>query len=234
VKLLTIDTSTSTSSVAVTSGERLISEFLLDREKTLAARLLRSVDATLHEAGFSVTDLDGIGVALGPGSFTGLRIGIATVKGLALASGKPVTGFSSLAMLAMNLPWAAYPVCPMFDAKKREVYTALYDCRDLPRPVVADCVVPPGDFLESLEGTTIFVGEGAIAFRELIVAHMGDKALFAPPSAHQPRAANGAVLARGAFARGEAIPIAALVPRYIRASEAELAKRKKEIYNTIP
>ena len=113
-------------------------------EKTLASRLLCSVDAVLGDAGFALADLDGIGVALGPGSFTGLRIGVATVKGLALAAGKPVAGFSSLAMLAMNLPWAAYPVCPMFDAKKKEVYTALYDCRDLPVQIIADCVVPPG------------------------------------------------------------------------------------------
>jgi tRNA threonylcarbamoyladenosine biosynthesis protein TsaB len=227
MNLLTIDTSTSTCSVALTIGDRLVAEYLLSLEKTLASRLLRSVAAALADAGLAVADLDGIGVALGPGSFTGLRIGAATVKGLALASGKPVAGFSSLAMLAMNLPWAAYPVCPMFDAKKKEVYTALYDCRDIPVPVIADCVVPPGDFLERVDGTTIFVGEGALAYRELITARLGGKALFAPPSSHQPRASQGAPLARGAFARGEVIPLATLVPRYIRASEAELAKLKK-------
>jgi len=191
--------------------------------------LLRLIDRALSEAGLGVTELDGIGVALGPGSFTGLRIGIATVKGLALAAGKPVTGFSSLAMLAMNLPWAAYPVCPMFDAKKKEIYTAVYNCRELPVPVIADGVISPGDFLENLDGVTIFVGEGALAYRELIVARLGDKALFAPSSAQQPRASQGAVLARGAFARGEVVPLAALVPRYIRASEAELANIKKRI-----
>jgi tRNA threonylcarbamoyladenosine biosynthesis protein TsaB len=205
----------------------LVAEHLLSLEKTLASRLLRSVDAALAGAGLAVADLDGIGVALGPGSFTGLRIGVATVKGLALAAGKPVAGFSSLAMLAMNLPWAAYPVCPMFDAKKKEVYTALYNCRDIPVPVIADCVVPPGDFLESIDGTTIFIGEGALAYRELITARLGGKALFAPPFSHQPRASQGAPLARGAFDRGEVISLAALVPRYIRASEAELAKLKK-------
>jgi tRNA threonylcarbamoyladenosine biosynthesis protein TsaB len=225
--LLTIDTSTSTCSVALTIGDRLVAEYLLSMEKTLASRLLRSVDAALADAGLVVADLDGFGVALGPGSFTGLRIGIATVKGLALAARKPVAGFSSLAMLAMNLPWAAYPVCPMFDAKKKEVYTALYDCKDFPVPVIADSVVPPGDFLESIDGTTIFIGEGALAYRELIIARLGEKALFAPPSSHQPRASQGAPLARGAFARGEVIPLAALVPCYIRASEAELARMKK-------
>jgi tRNA threonylcarbamoyladenosine biosynthesis protein TsaB len=229
LKLLTIDTSTSTCSVSLTIGEKLVSEHLLSLEKTMASRLLRSVDTALGEAGLGITDLDGIGVALGPGSFTGLRVGIATVKGLALAAKKPVVGFSSLAMLAMNLPWAAYPVCPMFDAKKKEVYTAVYNCRELPVPAIADCVVSPGDFLETLDDVTIFVGEGALAYRELIVARLGDRALFAPSSAQQPRASHGAVLARGAFARGETIPLAALVPRYIRASEAELAKRKREI-----
>jgi tRNA threonylcarbamoyladenosine biosynthesis protein TsaB len=227
LKLLTIDTSTSTCSVSLSIGEKVVSEYLLNLEKTLASRLLRSVDAALGEAGLDVADLDGIGVALGPGSFTGLRVGIATVKGLAFAAKKPVVGFSSLAMLSMNLPWAAYPVCPMFDAKKKEIYTAVYVCRELPEPVIDDCVVSPGDFLGRLEGVTIFVGEGAFAYRELIVSRLGDRALFAPSSVQQPRASQGAVLARKAFARGEIIPVAALVPRYIRVSEAELAKMKR-------
>ena len=229
MKLLTIDTSTSTCSVSLTIGERVVFECLLNSEKTPASRLLRLIDTALGEAGLGITELDGIGVALGPGSFTGLRIGIATVKGLALAAKKPVAGFSSLAMLAMNIPWAAYQVCPMFDAKKKEIYTAVYSCRELPVPVVADCVVSPEDFLEGLDGVTIFVGEGALAYRDLIVYRLGERALFAPSSAQQPRASYGAVLARGAFARGEIIPLAALVPRYIRASEAELAKVKREI-----
>jgi len=158
LKLLTIDTSTSTCSVSLTIGEKVISEHLLSLEKTLASRLLRSVDAALGEAGLGISDLDGIGVALGPGSFTGLRVGIATVKGLALAAKKPVAGFSSLAMLAMNIPWAAHQVCPMFDAKKKEIYTALYSCRELPVPVIADCVVSPGDFLE-VSTVTRFLSE---------------------------------------------------------------------------
>ncbi len=228
MKLLTIDTSTSTSSVALTDGGKLVAEYLLNLEKTLASRLIRAVDAVLHEAGLSMADLDGIGVALGPGSFTGLRVGIATVKGLALASGKPIAGFSSLAMLAMNLPWSSYPVCPMFDAKKKEVYTALYSCRERPLPIIADTVVPPGDFLGDIESATIFVGEGALVYRELIINRLGDKANFAPSSAQLPRASHGALLAGDAFARGEIIPAADLVPCYIRASEAELAKRKME------
>ena len=227
MKLLTIDTSTTTCSVALSIGERLVSESLINLGKTHASQLLRMADAALCEAGVGVKDLDGIGVSLGPGSFTGLRVGMATVKGLAMASEKPVYGFSSLAMLAMNLPWSAHPVCTMFDAKKKEVYAALYNCRDLPLPLIGDCVVSPDAFLELLVGNTIFVGEGALAYRERIVERLGEKALFAPPYSHLPRASGGALLAREAFMRGEAISPAELLPRYLRASEAELAKLKR-------
>jgi tRNA threonylcarbamoyladenosine biosynthesis protein TsaB len=224
LNLLTIDTSTTTCSVSLTTGERLVSEALINLGKTHASQLLRMVDAALGDAGLTIMDLDGIGVALGPGSFTGLRVGLATVKGLAMAAEKPVYGFSSLAMLAMNLPWADHPVCPMFDAKKKEVYAALYICRDLPMPLIGDCVVSPDAFLERLDGDTIFVGEGALAYREKIIAQLGEMAHFAPSFSHLPRASAGAYLAREACMGGKAISPAELLPRYLRASEAELAR----------
>ncbi|MCM2357989.1 MAG: tRNA (adenosine(37)-N6)-threonylcarbamoyltransferase complex dimerization subunit type 1 TsaB [Geobacteraceae bacterium] len=228
MKLLTIDTSTSCCSVALTNGEELVSDYLVNQGKTLSSRLLDCVDLMLRGAGLAVDELDGFGVALGPGAFTGLRVGIATVKGLALAAGKPVAGFSSLAMLAMNLPWAAHPVCPMFDARKKEVYAGLYDCRDLPVPLAGDRVVAPDRLLETLDGPVIFVGEGAVRYRELIVARLGENALFAPCSANLPRASAGALLAGRAFARGEAASAALLAPVYIRPSEAELARMNRE------
>jgi tRNA threonylcarbamoyladenosine biosynthesis protein TsaB len=229
MNLLTIDTSTSTCSVALTRGEELRAELLIAGGQTLTSRLLSGVDTVLRAGGTSLAELDGLAVAVGPGSFTGLRVGVASVKGLALACGKPVVGFSSLAMLAMNLPWSAWPVCPMFDARKKEVYAALYRCGDRPEALVADCVVPPERFLRQLAGPTVFVGEGALRYRELIVAMLGENAIFAPSHAHQPRAAAGAHLARMAFARGEALPLARLNPAYIRPSEAELAKLQQKI-----
>jgi tRNA threonylcarbamoyladenosine biosynthesis protein TsaB len=221
--LLTIDTSTTTCSVALSVDGQLAAEYLSNQGRTLSARLLDCVDLLLKGSGLGAGDLDGFGVAIGPGSFTGLRVGIATVKGLALATGKPVAGFSSLAMLAMNLPWSIHPVCPMFDARKKEVYTGLYACRDLPRPLVPDCVAPPEAFLDRIVGPAVFVGEGAVKYRDMIVARLGDRALFAPPSIHLPRAAAGALLAADAFARGEAVEPACLLPVYLRLSEAELA-----------
>jgi len=223
MNLLTIDTSTTTCSVALSIGEQIVSLSLVNQGKALSSRLLDSVEFVLGGAGVAPEDLDGFGVAIGPGAFTGLRVGIATVKGLALAAGKPVAGFSSLAMLAMNLPWAAHPVCPMFDARKKEVYTGLYTCRNITTPMVSDRVVSPAAFLELLTPPVIFVGEGAVKYRELIIARLGDGAIFAPPSANLPCASAGALLAAQVFARGEALSPELLLPVYIRLSEAELA-----------
>ncbi|HEX8960018.1 MAG TPA: tRNA (adenosine(37)-N6)-threonylcarbamoyltransferase complex dimerization subunit type 1 TsaB [Geobacteraceae bacterium] len=228
MKLLTIDTSTIACSAALTIGEELVAEYLGSQGKTLTSRLLDGVDHVLREAGLGAEELDCFGVATGPGSFTGLRVGIATVKGLAMAAGKPVAGFSSLAMLAMNIPWGGHPVCPMFDARKKEVYTGLYECRGFPVPLMEDRVVPPARFLEALDGPVIFVGEGAARYRELIVDHLGDRALFAPPFANLPRASAGAILAARAFTHGEAVSPALLSPAYIRPSEAELARMNRE------
>lgn len=225
MKLLTLDTSTPVCSVALTSGERLVAEQLLNLESRHSANLLESVDAVLKAAGMEVSDLDGFGVALGPGSFTGVRVAVATVKGLALATGKPVAGFSSLAMLAMNVPVAKYPVCPMFDARKKEVYAALYRCDGRPEPLVNDCVTPPARFLAGIDGPTIFLGDGALMYRDLITETLGERATFAPFTCHCPKASVGALLAKKAFDRGDVIPVDQLVPAYIRPSEAELARK---------
>lgn len=229
MKLLTVDTSTTACSVSLTVDGRLAVEHLLDFDRTLSKRLLSTIDSVLRDAGETVDGLDGFGLAMGPGSFTGVRVGIATVKGMALASGKPVAGFSSLAMLAMNLPWSVYPVCPMFDARKGEVYTALYRCSDQLEALVADCVIPPEKFLANISGSVVFVGDGALRYRELIEATLGARALFAPRHCHQPRASAGASIAYEALRRGEVIPIPMLNPTYIRPSEAELAKMGRKV-----
>jgi tRNA threonylcarbamoyladenosine biosynthesis protein TsaB len=230
VKILTIDTSTTACSAAVSVNEEIVSSCLGSRGRTLSASILVTVAFVLKAAGFELEEMDGFGVAVGPGSFTGLRVGLATVMGLALATGKPVAGFSSLALLAMNLPWASHPVCPMFDARKKEVYTGLYECRDTPEPLMADRVVTPEQYLESLDGTVIFIGEGAVRYRELITAILGGRALFAPPVANLPHASSGAMLGAKAFARGAGVPPELLAPVYIRPSEAELALLARRIH----
>lgn len=224
MKLLTIDTSTSWCGVALSDDGSIVAECQLNLGRRLAADIVGHIDLLLASVQCTPADLDGFGIALGPGSFTGLRIGAATVKGLALATGKPVAGFSSLAMLAMNLPHAAFQVCPMFDARKQEVYAGLYLCGEMPAMLMDDCVLPPERFLDGLAAPTLFVGEGAVRYRDLIVNRIGTDALFAPPYLNHPRAAAGAHLAHAALERGDSIPLPLLAPRYLRASEAETAR----------
>lgn len=228
MKLLVIDTSTTASSAAILADGNLAAEFLMNAGTISSSGILRCVDMTLECAGLEIDAIDAFGVSLGPGSFTGLRVGLATVKGLALATGRPVAGFSSLAMLAMNLPHAALPVCPMLDARKNEVYTALYRCGRLPEALVEDCVIAPASFLERITEPTLFVGSGALRYRDLIVERLGDAALFAPAACHAPRASAGAVIAADLYSRNRLITAGELVPVYIRPSEAELARMKKQ------
>lgn len=228
MRLLTIDTSTSSCSVALTDGERLLGEFLLAGGQALSSRLFDQVDSLLKATGMEMNDLDGFGIALGPGSFTGLRIGAAAIKGMALATGKPVAGFSSLAMLAMNLPHADRPVSPLFDARKNEVYAGHYRMGVFPEQLAGDIVISPAVLVERITEPTLFIGEGAVRYRELITSRIGPLALFGPSSTDLPRASCGALLALAALGRGEEISPEALAPVYLRLSEAELAKQRRE------
>jgi tRNA threonylcarbamoyladenosine biosynthesis protein TsaB len=228
VKILTLDTSSNCSSVALSDGTTLLGECLLGEDRCNSGRLLDSVAGLLAAARLTPDALDAFAVSLGPGSFTGVRVGIATVKGLALATGKPALGFSSLAMLAMNLPFGAAQVAPLFDARKNEVYAGLYRCGALPEPLQDDAVVAPEQFLSAIDAPTLFVGEGAVRYRDLIQATLGELALFPPWHAHLPRASAGAVIALQDGLAGNFIPLALLNPIYLRASEAELAKRRRD------
>jgi tRNA threonylcarbamoyladenosine biosynthesis protein TsaB len=228
MKLLTVDTSTTVCSIALTDGDDLLAESLLATGSGATAWLGPAVERLLVDTGIPLNELDGFGVTIGPGSFTGLRVGIAFVKGLAMATGKPAAGFSSLELLARNLASAGLPVCPMLDARKGEVYTALYDCREEPRLIEDACAIPPAAFLERLTRPTLFLGDGALRYRELITARLGERAMLAPPHLHRPRAAAGAKLVREAFAAGPDCSPHLLMPTYLRLSEAELAKKTRE------
>ncbi|MCM0084290.1 tRNA (adenosine(37)-N6)-threonylcarbamoyltransferase complex dimerization subunit type 1 TsaB [Geomonas sp. Red32] len=228
MKILTIDTSSNCSSVALSDGTKLLGECILGEDRCNSGRLMGSISDLLAAAKLTPAALDAFAVSLGPGSFTGVRVGIATAKGLSLATGKPAIGFSSLAMLAMNLPHASLPVAPLFDARKSEVYAGLYRCDGLPTALMPDAVLPPADFLASIGSPAIFLGEGSVRYRALIDSTLGEKAVFAPWSADLPRASAGALIALEKGLRGEFTPLALLNPAYLRASEAEIAKRKRD------
>ncbi|BCR05459.1 tRNA (adenosine(37)-N6)-threonylcarbamoyltransferase complex dimerization subunit type 1 TsaB [Desulfuromonas versatilis] len=229
--LLTLDTSTQAGSVALTRGRKLLGEILLNVKANHTDRLLATVRQLLGDAGVELGEIDGFGVVLGPGSFTGLRVGLATVKGLALACAKPVLGVSSLRSLAVQAPFARHPVCTLLDARKGEVYAGLYGgAGGRMEPLMDESVLPPEKLLSRLEGETVFIGDGAVVYQTLIVRQLGSRAHFVPWPLNLPRASSAAALALEELEAGRSIPLEQLRPAYIRPSEAEImwARRQEE------
>ncbi len=231
MNVLAIDTSTSFASIAVSVDEQIVAETLVNTNRTLSARLIPEIERLLSTVNLIIADIDIFSSSIGPGSFTGVRGGIATIQGLALALGKPCAGFSSLAMLAMNFSFSKMLVCPMLDARKSEVYTALYDCSgQIPSSRINDSVVPPVVFCEHLASVTedriIFAGDGAVIYRKQIADSLGDQAVFSPFQLNIPHSANGAFLALHASLNGNLLEPSQLLPLYLRASDAEIMKTK--------
>lgn len=226
-RILAVDSSSLTGSVALCQGETLIAESLLNVRSTHSEKLLKQIDLLLAEAGWQPQDLDLLVSVTGPGSFTGLRIGIATVKGLAQSLDKPVVGISSLQMLAMNLPLSVQPICVFMDARKKEVYSQLFNWTPAGPVAMRDaCVLPPEQLLGSLEEKVALVGDGVAQYRELIEKTCGDNILLPPATAHQPRASQAAWLAWRRYLVQDISCAADLLPTYIRPSDAELSKMK--------
>jgi len=226
MKILAIETSTMLGGVAVMGEtEGLITEVRLNVKSTHSERLMTEVDHVLKQACMSISEIDVFGIAIGPGSFTGLRIGLSTVKGLSYATGKPIVSVPSLEALAWNFPYSAYPVCTMFDARKKEVYAAVFRWEDSGfKRVMAETSVKPYDLLKSLDGPVIFAGEGAQLYRETIVEMAGENALFPRWHFMVPSPSNIASMGLTKALEGVFSEPVGLVPLYIRKSEAEVKK----------
>lgn len=222
-KILTVDTSSLTGSVALCAGERLIAESVLNVQSTHSENLLKQIDLLLADASWLLADLDLLAAVNGPGSFTGLRIGVATVKGLAQVLDLPVIGISSLQMLAMNLPLCPLPICSFMDARKKEVYTQRFRwTAEGPVASSAAQVLPPAAALQQLTGEVALVGDGVPLYRDLIGALLAERAFLPLMPTHQARASQAAWLAWKAHQDSHLLRAEELLPVYIRPSDAEL------------
>jgi tRNA threonylcarbamoyladenosine biosynthesis protein TsaB len=227
--ILGIETSTKTGSVAIVSDAGVVAQYSLNIEVTHSERLMSTVDQVLRATGMTMSDMDGFAVAIGPGSFTGLRIGLATVKGLALVTNKPVAAVPTLEALAWNLPYTDVPVCPMLDARKNEVYAALYEFqgRGLMQ-LMPESALSIKALGEVLSGSVIFSGEASRLYRNEIEKQFGERARFAPLAALLPSAATVAELGLARIADGRQTDADSLTPLYVRRPEAEVAWEKKQ------
>ncbi|MCE5333947.1 MAG: tRNA (adenosine(37)-N6)-threonylcarbamoyltransferase complex dimerization subunit type 1 TsaB [Desulfobacteraceae bacterium] len=224
MKILAADTSTMAGSVALLEGETLVAEWTLRSAQTHTRRLLKTIDFLLSEAGWDLKSIDGFAVSSGPGSFTGLRIGMATIKMLAWTGRKLYAAVPSLDALAYPFSFATTPVCPLIDARKGEVYYALYQPDgkgnlSMTKPYSG---IPPASLAEHIAGPAIFCGDGWLAFRREIRDSFGPLALEPPPLFHVIRAACIGEIAAKQFATGRPDNPEASIPLYVRPSEAEI------------
>ena len=224
--VLGIETSTTQGGVAVVGPAGLVCEYTLNVEVTHSERLLPALDRVLRDAGLDLGALGGIAVSIGPGSFTGLRIGLSTAKGIAYATGLPLVGVPTLEAMAWTVPYARFPVCPVLDARKQEIYAALfqYDGQGLTR-VMEDTALAPEALCHLIRKPTLFLGDALEAYGEVFRGLLGEKLVLPPVASRAARPACVAELGRQRLLRGEADPSESLVPRYLRPSEAELKRR---------
>ncbi|MGE5554029.1 MAG: tRNA (adenosine(37)-N6)-threonylcarbamoyltransferase complex dimerization subunit type 1 TsaB [Betaproteobacteria bacterium] len=232
--ILALDSSTKLGSVALVRDGAPVAEYTLSVQRTHAERLLPAVAQVLAGAGRSPADLDAVAVTTGPGSFTGLRIALATAKGLACALNRPAVGISTLEAMAYGVAgWADF-VCPLLDARRGEAYAAVY--RTLPAGGVQRAsdylALPVPDILDRLEeaaqeGRVAVVGDAVPLHAALLRERLGERGVFPGEAVAALRASWVGALAEERLSRGEPDPLERLVPLYVRPPEAEVRWAEK-------
>lgn len=231
--ILSLETATGCGSVALTKGGvrngKVLAEATAQPEVTHSRRLLGSVDWVMQAAGVSWEELDGIAISLGPGSFTGLRIGMAAAKGIVFAAQKPLIGVPTLdAIAALSCPVIDRPLWCLLDARKQEIYAACYQsgAHGLPEQSTPVAALRPEQLLERISGPALLAGPGLREYHEFF-AQQEDLQLI-PPALSTPSAARIGFLAAEQLLRGEIQDPARIAPLYVRASEAEVNLQKKQ------
>jgi tRNA threonylcarbamoyladenosine biosynthesis protein TsaB len=223
MKIMAVDTATQSCSVAIIDGWELLAETTTLNKETHSRHLLNIIDEVVSKAGMILNRIDGFSVCIGPGSFTGLRIGISSIKGLAYALGKPVVGVSSLESLAFQCRQMSRMICPMIDARKQEVYFCLYRWKNGKYMKESDeQVASPTEAVRSIPSSCLFVGSGAELYRDLILNEVGVSAAIADAQQHIIRASSVARLSLPRFKQQDTDEVHLLAPHYIRKSDAEL------------
>lgn len=227
--ILALESSAKAASVALCRDGVLIAQSQQCSGLTHSCTLLPMAEQLLKNTDTKLADVDAIAVARGPGSFTGVRIGVCAAKGMAHAAGKPCARVNSLAALAAGLPFVPGVVCPILDARREQVYCAAYRWTGatLPEKILPDAALPLTELLKALPENEIitFTGDGAAVHEARIRALLGERARFAPPHARVLRASSAAYWARlDSSCHMEA---RLLTPIYLRAPQAERERSEK-------
>lgn len=226
--ILAVDTATPCSTVALVSGTRVRGKVLallsVSSSVTHSRRLLVAIERLLDDCEVARGDIQGFAIGLGPGSFTGLRIGMATVKGLATAAGKPLYGVSTLDIIAASCAGDSRLICSVLDARKKEVYAAFYRTNNngVPQRVSDITVMAPERLAGQIAEPVFMVGDGLFAYKSLWQEQLGDRMHCAPVDRWSPSAATLGLMAGELRQQNRHLDTASATPLYVRASDAEL------------
>ena len=222
--ILAIETSGMCGSIALVCPGQCVAEYSLQTKMTHSRRLLSCIDRLLDDAALTWEDLDGLAVSLGPGSFTGLRIGLSTIKGLAMASTLPLIGISTLDGLASQLSSHPMLIAPVIDARKKEIYTALYrgSLNGTLQRISDEMAISPQDFASRINESVLLIGDGTSIYGDFFKENLGALAIILPNEVYYPRASTIGMLAVPLWEKKQFLDPASAVPVYIRPSEAEI------------
>ncbi len=227
MKILGIETSMYAGSIAVSEDEKVLGEYYFNTGPSHSEKLMPSIQWLLTELSIDKTALEAVAVSLGPGSFTSLRIGLASAKGLSYALGIPIIGISTLELMANNVPFAPFRICPLIDARRGEVFAAFFESRDgrVVR-ISEDMVLSAENLAGKIKERTVFVGEGALLYSDFLEDIMGADgyAALCPEALNYPRAGVLSSMGYSKIKEGGGDDPHTLSPHYMRKSEAELSK----------
>ena len=230
MKILGIESAALTASAAVVSEDLLIGEYTVNFKKTHSQTLLPMIEALTRLLELDLHEIDAIAVSAGPGSFTGLRIGAATAKGLGLALQKPLVAVPTLEALAYQLWGSDGLICPIMDARRNQVYTGIYRMTDRTQTLMEASALELAvliDRLNELGEKVIFTGDGIPVYRDILRKGLTIPCAFAPAGKNMHSAACVAALGLQAYAEGKGMDAAAFEPEYLRKSQAEREREEK-------
>lgn len=235
MKILGIDSSGLVASVALACGETIVAEFTVNNKQTHSQTLLPMLEQVIKFSGMELEEIDGIAVAAGPGSFTGLRIGASTAKGLGLALDKPIISVPTIEGMAYQLAEAEGIICPIMDARRNQVYTGIYEMNNQELQVLHEqFAVDIHELLNELtqyNRKVHFLGDGVPVYRSIIEEEYSGEIQFAPAHMSRQRAASIAVLGQKYYEAGKVENAAVHKPVYLRKSQAERERMEREHAN---
>ena len=225
-----IDTCCMAATAAIMSDDHLVAQIMINNQKTHSQKIMPMIEFVANQADISIADIDCYAVAVGPGSFTGVRIGVATAKALAHANDKPCVAVSTLHALANNVSEFDGIICPILDARRGQVYNALFRGRTLER-LCDDRTCSIEDLCRDLKQSyeeIIFLGDGVAVFGEYIKESLGERVVFAQRMDRMNLAASVAEIGYEKMQKGKSCKYSELVPKYLRLSQAERERIEKE------